>query len=182
MPRSAAAMLGIALVAFSIGFNTVRYPVVWEMVAPTGTSEGSDPTNMSPSSPAVAETPAVPRSAVEPPKAMATTSGTVPIFASAKMGLSPLTTPPSPQLVEDAAADETQGTSSENAEGAAGAREVQKAMVPMVPVALSRLSSDNMAESGIRRLPPVVPGYVSPASVIQFPSDSIPIYPTTGIE
>ena len=39
MPRSAAAILGLTLVAFSIGFNTVRYPMVWEMIGPARASE-----------------------------------------------------------------------------------------------------------------------------------------------
>ena len=39
MPRSAATIFGLALVAFSIGFNTVRYPIVWDMVGPASERE-----------------------------------------------------------------------------------------------------------------------------------------------
>ena len=34
MPKTAATMTGLLLAACSIGFNTVRYPIVSEMVGP----------------------------------------------------------------------------------------------------------------------------------------------------
>lgn len=44
MPRIAATVLSFVLIAFSIGFNMVRYPVVWEMVGPpSGSALSEDP-------------------------------------------------------------------------------------------------------------------------------------------
>lgn len=41
MPKTAATLLGFAIVVVSIGFNTTRYPVVWEMVGPAGQPAGA---------------------------------------------------------------------------------------------------------------------------------------------
>ena len=35
MPKILPAFVALAVIAFSIGFNTVRYPIVWEMVGPS---------------------------------------------------------------------------------------------------------------------------------------------------
>ena len=32
MPKTLPALVAVAVIAFSIGFNTARYPIVWEMV------------------------------------------------------------------------------------------------------------------------------------------------------
>ena len=32
MPKTLPAIVAVAVIAFSIGFNTARYPIVWEMV------------------------------------------------------------------------------------------------------------------------------------------------------
>ena len=48
MPRSATTILGFVLVAFSIGFNTIRYPVVWEMVNPARANETAEPATVTP--------------------------------------------------------------------------------------------------------------------------------------
>ena len=38
MPRILPALGAVAIIAFSIGFNIVQYPVVWDMVAPSAQS------------------------------------------------------------------------------------------------------------------------------------------------
>ncbi len=48
MLRTAATLLGFAVVAFSIGFNTIRYPLVWEMTGPAQTKEAAQPVAVSP--------------------------------------------------------------------------------------------------------------------------------------
>ncbi len=163
MPRTVAAMLGVALVAFSIGFNTVRYPIVWEMVNATEPSGRAEPSDMAAASQGSAVTSTMPLPApVDPPK--------------------PIETAAPPQVVGEAAAGGTQELYAGNDEGVPVQREAQKALVPVVPVALSMTASDNAAGVGIRRLPPVTQGYANPANVAQSLGGSIPIYPTTGIE
>ena len=59
MPKMAATLLGLALVAFSIGFNTARFPIVWGMVGPVGQPEAAiEPASKAPPQPAHPENPA----------------------------------------------------------------------------------------------------------------------------
>jgi len=59
MPKMAAMLLGLALVVFSIGFNTARYPIVWGMVGPVGQpAAASEPASIAPPQPAQPENPA----------------------------------------------------------------------------------------------------------------------------
>jgi hypothetical protein len=44
MPKTAAAILGFALVIGAIGFNTTRYPVVWKMVGPEAQASAASET------------------------------------------------------------------------------------------------------------------------------------------
>ena len=55
MPRSVATMLGLVLAAVSIWFNTVRYPIVWEMAGSAQVSQSVQPAAAS--QPAEAENP-----------------------------------------------------------------------------------------------------------------------------
>jgi hypothetical protein len=57
-------LLGLALVVFSIGFNTARYPIVWGMVGPGGQpAAASEPASRAPPQPAQSEDPAPPQPA-----------------------------------------------------------------------------------------------------------------------
>jgi pyruvate/2-oxoglutarate dehydrogenase complex dihydrolipoamide acyltransferase (E2) component len=69
MPRTAAAILGLTFVAFSIGFNTVQYPVVWEMVGPVPANESAQAAVVSPSEEPESLAPAVPPQPAPEPEA-----------------------------------------------------------------------------------------------------------------
>ena len=60
MSRTAAAILGLTLVALSIGFNTVRYPAVWDMSGPAQASESAPAVAASPSKTTEGPAPALP--------------------------------------------------------------------------------------------------------------------------
>lgn len=69
MSRTAAATLGLTLIALSIGFNTVRYPAVWDMSGPAPASESAPAVAASPSKITEGPTPTLPQPAAFPPLA-----------------------------------------------------------------------------------------------------------------
>ena len=163
MPRSAATIVGLVLVASSIGFNAHRYPVVWEMVGPARAEQSTQPSAASQSEKPESPTaqPPVPPPA-EPAKPIdmkpdAAGTGAGQDGLSAKAGL--------------AGGDD----------GAAAEPNLRRPLVPVTPVSMVGGPADPAV---IRRLPPVEQSGTNPVSAQggQLPGGSIPVYPTTGIE
>lgn len=172
MPRTAATILGLLLVALSIGFNTVRYPEVWEMVNPIRASE-------TPPS-AAASMPEKPSSA--PPQLAVPSPPPKPIEVKPPK---PIEVKPTPAVAEKAAVEQP-GVEQKKAAGnePAADQEVRKPLVPVTTVPAGSPDSGVADGAGIRRLPPVDPNNANLANrdPLQSANGSIPIYPTTGIE
>ena len=173
MPRTAATILGFVLVALSIGFNTVRYPEVWEMVNPNRASE------VPPS--AAAPPPEKPASA--PPQLAVPSPPPKPIEVKPPK---PIEVKPTPAVAEKAAV-ELPGVEQKKAAGNefAADQEGRKPLVPVAQVNTAETPEKGGADgAGIRRLPPVDPNSANLANrnFQQMQGGSIPIYPTTGIE
>lgn len=157
MPRIAAAVGVFALIAFSIGFNLARYPVVWEMV-------GVVPQLSQPSQPRH------PAAAAEP------SAGTEPSAATPSEPAVQSTPPEGSTLPEAsndrAATSETISPSASGSELAPGGRRgLQEG-----PAAQSDLAPR------VRRLPPidrVAPPATGDPTPVQ-PGDPPSLYPTTG--
>jgi hypothetical protein len=160
MPRSAATMLGLMLVALSIGFNTVRYPVVWEMVGPVRASDS------------VQSVAASPQDAPDHPSQPA----------------DPIEVKPTPEVADKVALGDSpsvQGSRASSDVAVASEGNAQKPLVPVTPMISANASGFGAAGgAGICRLPPVVQADVSAAGRVpsQSVGRSIPVYPTTGIE
>jgi hypothetical protein len=179
MPRTAATMFGLVLVAVSIGYNTMRWPIVWQMVGP---AEERAPPHESASPPAAPpEQPARPlpdRPATAEPPA----SPTPPIPAK-----------PVPDLQRAAGSAPTPIHAEPPVEAAAPAADENpppaaiREEKPLVPVPRVRTVAGSAAEAGIddtvRRLPPLDPSDPPPtAGAIPSLDGSIRVYPSTGIE
>jgi hypothetical protein len=149
-------MLGLTLIALSIGFNMARYPVVWELAGPVKPSEVPQPTADAPS--ALPETSA-PQPAPDPAPSEKPTAAPEPARATA-----------SPSTV----AGETPSSANMGSEPS-------RPLVPIVPVGFTGSAPAPAANNEVRRLPPVTPG--DAANDLGPTYDrSIPIYPTTGIK
>jgi hypothetical protein len=160
MTRTAATLIGFALVALSIGFNTMRYRVVWEMASPAPANESAQAAAASP-----------------PEKAES--------LAPAPAPASQAEAKPNPEPADRIAADRT--TSAEtNPSGyadsatATGSLSGSEAQRPLVPI--TRRGETELA-AGVRRLPPV-----DQANRVRMDGGaggvfggSIPAYPRTGI-
>jgi cytoskeletal protein RodZ len=164
-------MLGLVLVAVSIGFNAVRYPVVWEMIGPAVTSESaSHPVTLA-------------QKSDNPPQQQPVVPTPPPIR--------PIEVKPAPEVgnkvVKESAAPASPmpasgaGTVAKSMEAGVPEPEAKKSLVPVAPVGLSNATGNELAGgAGIRRLPPVDPRVVAPTG--QLSNGTIPVYPTTGIE
>jgi len=176
MPRIAVAVGVVALMAFSIGFNTARYTVVWDMVG--GSSDRSEPGRPSPSA-------AVPQPAtvVEDDAAHRTA------VAAGKEG----TRREDPGGLA-ARQPQQPGPSTQDSPGV-GAAEASTPSAPVSQLAHDmprdvRQDAPAYSDSGcqIRRLPPVDQVAPCPATnlrlvpghLVQSPQDPIPIYPGGG--
>jgi hypothetical protein len=173
MPRSAATILGLVLVADSIGLNTVRYPVVWEMVNPMRASETARPATTAPAEKPDGPAPApvaMPLPPVKPIEVKPVAEVTDKIAVD-----SIVSTDAKPAGNRDVADD--------SAPMAAAEPDTQKPLVPVTPVA-NGSASGTASGAGIRRLPPITQDDSTPArrEALQSLSSSIPVYPTTGIE
>ena len=191
MPRSAATLFGLAFVAFSIGFNTWRYPIVWQMAGATTASAAPTPAAMK----------AAPAAADESPKP----SAAAPTAQPGKLPAAeaqPAT--PSLMLGAQAAQKPIAGTANESAIGNARPLAAKPAMdvaslarpgpldsngleKPLVPIprmgAVAKVADTSGTASAVRRLPPVDPN-VPPMGTYASGSsgDAIPIYPSTAIQ
>jgi len=173
MPRTAATILGFLLVALSIGFNTVRYPEVWEMVNPNRVS-GAPPETAAP-------VPEKPASA--PPQLAVPSPPPKPIEVKPPK---PIEVTPTPAVAEQAAVEQP-GVEQKKAKGNEPATdpEGRKPLVPVAQVNTAETPEKGGADgAGIRRLPPVDPNGASLVNrgLQALEGGSIPIYPTTGIE
>jgi hypothetical protein len=211
MPRPATVLLGLILVACSIGFNTMRYPVVWEMVGPAQThpsAQSAAATQSEKAEPSVPSQqaeppPAPPAKPIEAPTATASTDGVgagnaggdSPMDANAKNGTAP----------EKSGMKTGTGAAISGASGgappqdpaepvsvftpngtpvSAGEKDARPALVPVTQVGSSgTMGSRAAVGADIRRLPPVGQTGLGPAaSAAMTYGGPIPIYPTTGIE
>ena len=163
MPKTLPAIVAAAVIAFSIGFNTARYPIVWEMVgASTHAAEESGG----------AESAAAP----QPAKADD-------LIASIPSD--------NPALIRSAEAQGPAAVYSDRAETVktepAGA-ESSPQFVPLVPVPgylFNDIGSQGVGQyPGVRRLPPVYEEAPIPAGryAAEYPQSPITIYPSTGVE
>ena len=168
MPRSAATMLGLILVAASIGFNTVRYPVVWQMLSPANAAQPSPPKTSPPEEP---ESPAAPAHQPAPPSPPAV----------------PMAIRHEPEVAEKVAVGNPAPAETKTATGInATVVEARKPLVPVPPLGLHNAPGNEAAGvAGIRRLPPLLT-QTEPIVAARNPSESIdgsiPMYPSTGIE
>ena len=165
MPRSAATILGLVLVASSIGFNSVRYPVVWEMIGPARANESTQPAAAS---------------QAEKPDSPTTQPPAPPPGQPAK----PIEMKPASEAAEQRAVQNGVAAKVVLAGGndaAAAEPGVRKPLIPVTPVSMAGRPADAAA---IRRLPPVEQSGTNPVSAQggDLSAGSIPVYPTTGIE
>jgi hypothetical protein len=183
VPRFAALLASLLLIAGSIGINIARYPVVWEMVGGLEASNvGTD--HQGPES-AVRAAPQSP----EPPAVTAHRQGPADgCQAQSDLRASPgeSASPPPKVLREPPAVEKPVAVpdSSPPAPDLAGLR-------PLVPVILSGLEqgppdprgAPSAADGQVRRLPPLDRVSPRPLAAIRAPGDrSVPLsYPSTGL-
>jgi hypothetical protein len=171
----------LALVAFSIGFNTVRYPMVWEMIGPARASEKelssalprpAEPASRPPASP--------PRKAPPPRPAEPIAVKPAPVVARKPKAEKPR--PPAAKPESGKAAADKKPAASDNV--ASTAPQPQKPLVPVTQVRLASAPANGTAiGTVIRRLPPVESADSNAINRAALPAGgSIPVYPTTGIE
>ena len=163
MLRAAATLFGCAIVAFSIGFNTKRYPVVWEMTAPVRANESAHPAIASPSVESE-------RHASPEPTAPVVHSDIKPIPDVAERAEdAQVKAPPRPTP----AADTTAPTLTS---------ETHTPLVPVTPVSLPATSADKTAWApGVQRLPTIERS--DSTRLVRAPASDgpLPRYPSTGI-
>lgn len=164
MAKTMATIFGLVLAAVSIGLNTARYPIVWQMAEPALASKTND------ESPPVAlpEQPATPVPPVATPEA------------------TDRFTKDDPQPEETAPTIEYDVSPTDDlpvTERPTAASPVMEE--PLTPVYFAGLSgggeSGTVAHEAVRRLPPVVWSDPIPAGSWSN-NGSIPVYPSTGIE
>ncbi len=154
MAKTMATIFGLVLAVVSIGLNTARYPIVWQMVEPELASKTNDETPPA-TSPEQSATPALP---------VATPEAT---DRFANVDLQPEETAPTieydPSPTDDLPA-------------------MEEPLAPVYFAGLSDgQQSGTVAGETVRRLPPVVRSGPIPAGSWSN-SGPIPVYPSTGIE
>jgi len=199
MPRIAAALGGLVLIVFSIGFNTVRYPKVREMVGPAAPVAQGD---RSPESTVAAElVSSAPARVPEKPK---TSSRSIP--AASRTGDTPgaeatelcLNSPTGPCPVDplsysDANPRWFDGLSESSGDsagdiampGASVRPEADDGLVPLVRPAEERdWRQQPPGDDLVARLPPVDPEdpVAEDPYVRRSAGDPVPFYPSTGYE
>ena len=197
MPRTAVVILGFALVALSIGFNAVQYPVVWEMTAPILANEAAQPAVKSspekPESLASAQSPQP--SSPSPVAASRSDVDTSRADVDKKLphdsprpqaGEGPGVRAPGMETASNSQAAQTNSpdpTDSATDMATAAGPETRKPLVPVTPVRLPAVSDRGLAlAAGVRRLPPVDSvnsGRATRAAPAAF-HGTLPAYPTTG--
>ncbi|MGA2797528.1 MAG: hypothetical protein ABSE63_08130 [Thermoguttaceae bacterium] len=163
MPKTLPAIVAAAVIAFSIGFNIERYPIVWEMV-------GSSAHLAEESSGAEAATAPQPAKADE---VIASIPGDNPALTPSAETRGPATV-----FSDQAGAVKTEPAGAESS----------PLFVPLAPVP-GYLFNDNGLQDGgqypgVRRLPPVYEEAPIPAGryAAEYPQSPVTIYPSTGVE
>ena len=163
MPKTLPAIVAVAVIAFSIGFNTARYPIVWEMVGASAHL---------PEGPGGFETATTPQPAKTDELTASIPSDNPALIRSAE------TQVPAAVYSDQAVAVKTEPAGVESS----------PRFVPLVPVP-SYLFNDNGLQDGgqypgVRRLPPVYESAPIPAGryAAEYPQSPVTIYPSTGIE
>ncbi len=189
MSRTAATIIGLVLVACSIGFNTSRYPIVWRMTGPsaatavaTSTATTAEPAPVPPATPAPVK-PAEPIKPVEPIKE----KPVVPV-APAKEEAKPSPDVANEKNVTTAKPKADPPNASqpkdERFSFASTSTPSDKPLTPVPRViSVERMLGEPDPAASVCRLPPVDPNVPSPArDTSPLPGGAIPIYPSTGIE
>jgi hypothetical protein len=158
MPRPAAVLLGLTLAAFSIGFNTARYPLVWEMVGPAKASESTQSAMIS-----QAEKP----EDLPQPTTRAEPMEVKPMPVVAQQVVAPEKAEPVPAKPSDVIA-------------ASDRQEMDLSLEPVSTAQTSKATTQADGGVGIRRLPTVETSGMAPISG-EIVYGTIPVYPTTGI-
>ncbi len=163
MPKTLPALVAVAIIAFSIGFNTARYPIVWEMVGP---------------------------SAHLPEESGGSEAATAPQSAKTDELIASIPSDnPAPALSAQAQAQAAVFSDQAVVVRAepAGA-ESPPLMTNLVPVP-SDLFNDYGSRDGkqypqVRRLPPIYEAAPIPAGryAAEYPQSPVTIYPSTGVE
>ena len=209
MPRPAATILGLVLVASSIGFNIWRYPIVWRMAGPMAAPAAATPAATPKATPAAAESshPSAATSAIQPVKsplaepARATPSLALPTEnepkpvrgaangvtpAGAERDLSVPTRVASEKFSPPPEAPPLQCGGVSRQQGFVESRtSLEKPLVP-VPGMTAAAKPTGTADPAnvVRRLPPVDPNTRPTAGPYAsgVSGGAIPVYPSTGIE
>jgi hypothetical protein len=192
MPRIAAALAVAATLAFCIGFNTIRYPAVWEMIAPSDHAVPSAEAAVATAKPsAAAESTAatIPGAwPVDRPLALPSSPPVPPLPAMpsswAEGAGMPRPTPPI-EMTPSARVGSAQASAALPAAGPVSTPAARAGAPVWVPdrgpdPLLSLGASDTRTDTGTqtRRLPPVEQTASAEPS-LSLPAGSLPLYPTT---
>ncbi|HUT12732.1 MAG TPA: hypothetical protein VMY42_19705 [Thermoguttaceae bacterium] len=199
MPRIAAALGGLVLIVFSIGFNTVRYPKVREMVGPASPLAQPDqsPESTVTAGPVSTAPSRVPDKASSSSQSISDASRRGDAKGAEETELclnSPAgACPVDPVSYSNADARWSEEPSESSSEyggdvamtGASVRPEADGGLVPLVRPAEERDPHEQPADDGeTRRLPPVDPEdpVAEDPYVRRSAGDPIPFYPSTGYE
>jgi hypothetical protein len=174
------ALGAVAIIAFSIGYNTARYPIVWEMVGQSAhlpeESSSTDASTVTQS-----EKPAN-------PVASAPGANPLPILSvdnSLQRHADGEIRPAENRVLEGIMGEDNTPQANVVIAGPPGTSPPATKLVP-VPDNRFMSDGDRGAEQypGVERLPPVYQASPIPAGhyAAQYPQSPIPIYPSTGIE
>jgi hypothetical protein len=184
MPKILPALGAVAFIAFSIGFNIVQYPVVWDMVARTGLSP-EPATSAQQKAVSQSTKPAEPVASIPSNKPAQTTTSNK---SSTKTSTDSSTKRSGEEKVE--ADTNLPDTATYVQASPAGANQVDSAPprtnLVAVPNNLFTDSSTQQSDqySLVQRLPPVDEIGPQPYGryAAEYPQSPIPIYPSTGKE
>jgi hypothetical protein len=190
MPRILPTFAAIAIVGVCIAFNTMRYPIVWEMAGPGGQaarSEKSAPAAEVASSAKAASSAPADQNPLPPPNDSPKDDSPSAIAESEKPA-APQAIPISlPKEEPTTAGEMPDAERSEKADREKAPPEDENLVEPprrLVPVAADPISAGALSNGldEIRRLPPVAAESASPAGRVtaEYPPAAIPIYPSTA--
>ena len=190
MPRILPTFAAIAIVGVCIALNTMRYPIVWEMVGPGAQSSLSEKNlaaeEVSPSAKAASSSTAA-QNPPQSPTAAPTTDPQSIARESEKPALPqaiPISLPKEEPAANDAKPYAEKTEKAVNTGASAGDENLVEPPRRLVPVAKDAMSAElpGARSDEIRRLPPVEAEVASPADryAAEYPNGAIPIYPSTG--
>ncbi|MCC6126428.1 MAG: hypothetical protein IT426_15830 [Pirellulales bacterium] len=189
MPRILPTFAAIAIVGACIAFNTMQYPIVWEMVGPGGQaarSEKNAPAAEVVSSAKAASSVSADRNPL-PPNASPEFDPSSTAKESEKPAVPqaiPISMPKEEPATADAPGDAEQAAKAEHEKAPAEDENLVEPPRRLVPVAADAISAGalSIGLDEIRRLPPVEAQPASPADryAAEYPPAAIPIYPSTG--